>query len=328
MLFFIVFTLFGVILLALFLWNKSVTPSVFELRGSHVLVTGGSSGIGKEVAIEAVKRGANVTLLARNEVKLREAKEVIETFIQDATKQKVFFVSVDVSKEYEPVEMAIQKAVAELGPVDMLVNSAGISHPGEFDVLTVDQFRNMMDVNYFGSIFATRAVIPEMKKRQLGRVVFLSSQAGQVGLFGFTGYSATKFALRGLAEALQMEVKPYNIHICIAFPPDTDTPGLHEENKTKPMETKLICETSGVFEANHVARIILNDAVKGSFQSFLGIDGWLLSSLASGMSPVTSVLDAMFQVLTMGLFRAVSLVYLAHFDRVVARCYRDKRRQT
>jgi len=64
----------------------------------------------------------------------------------------------------------------------------------------------MMDVNYFGSIFATRAVIPEMKKRQLGRVVFLSSQAGQVGLFGFTGYSATKFALRGLAEALQMEV--------------------------------------------------------------------------------------------------------------------------
>jgi len=64
----------------------------------------------------------------------------------------------------------------------------------------------MMDLNYFGSIFATRAVIPEMKTRQQGRIVFLSSQAGQIGLFGFTGYSATKFALRGLAEGLQMEV--------------------------------------------------------------------------------------------------------------------------
>jgi len=67
-------------------------------------------------------------------------------------------------------------------------------------------FQIMMDVNYFGSVFATRAVIAEMKARQQGRVVFISSQAGQLGLFGFTGYSAAKFALRGLAEALQMEV--------------------------------------------------------------------------------------------------------------------------
>lgn len=83
----------------------------------------------------------------------------------------------------------------------------------------------MMDVNYFGSIFATRAVIPEMKVRRHGRVVFVSSQAGQVGLYGFTAYSATKFALRGLAEALQMEVclfaKPIlltykNSHVAIA----------------------------------------------------------------------------------------------------------------
>jgi len=67
-------------------------------------------------------------------------------------------------------------------------------------------FQNMMDLNYFGSVFATRAVIEEMKSRRHGRIVFLSSQAGQMGLYGFTGYSATKFALRGLAEALQMEV--------------------------------------------------------------------------------------------------------------------------
>jgi len=70
-------------------------------------------------------------------------------------------------------------------------------------------FQNMMDINYFGSVFATRAVIAEMKKRHQGRVVFLSSQAGQLGLYGFSGYSATKFALRGLAEGLQMEVSHF-----------------------------------------------------------------------------------------------------------------------
>jgi len=75
--------------------------------------------------------------------------------------------------------------------------------------VVVHNFQNMMDLNYFGSIFTTRAVIAEMKKRRHGRVVFLSSQAGQMGLYGFTGYSATKFALRGLAEALQMEVSQF-----------------------------------------------------------------------------------------------------------------------
>lgn len=67
-------------------------------------------------------------------------------------------------------------------------------------------FQTMMDVNYFGSVFATRAVVADMKARRQGRMVFISSQAGQLGLFGFTAYCATKFALRGLAEALQMEV--------------------------------------------------------------------------------------------------------------------------
>jgi len=75
-----------------------------------------------------------------------------------------------------------------------------------FHYIIMHNFQTMMDVNYFGSIFATRAVIGEMKTRRQGRIVFFSSQGGQMGVFGFTGYSAAKFALRGLAEALQMEV--------------------------------------------------------------------------------------------------------------------------
>lgn len=130
-----------------------------------------------------------------------------------------------------------------------------------------------MEVNYLGSVYPTRAVITTMKERRMGRIMFVSSQAGQIGLFGYTPYSPSKFALRGLAESLQMEVsvwsliteypdanrlfvhnhfvlispmlkdwpslnvplqiKPYNIYVTVAYPPDTDTPGLAEENKTK-----------------------------------------------------------------------------------------------
>ena len=127
----------------------------------------------------------------------------------------------------------------------------------------------MMDLNYFGSIFATRAVITEMKARRQGRVVFVSSQAGQVGLFGFTGYSATKFAVRGLAEALQMEVCICKTNTTVIYENDShvapweahaSNPGLAEsqelprsaEGKTGGPQTGLVADLAAIplFESN------------------------------------------------------------------------------
>ncbi|RXM93783.1 3-ketodihydrosphingosine reductase [Acipenser ruthenus] len=173
-------------------------------------VTGGSSGIGKCIAIECYKQGAFITLVARDESKLLQAKKEIE---KHANNDK--------------------QAQEKLGPVDMLVNCAGITVAAKFEEVKVDCFKRLMEVNYLGSVYPTRAVIPTMKERRMGRIVFVSSQAGQLGLFGYTAYSPSKFALRGLAESLQMEIKPYNIYVTVAYPPDTDTPGLAEENKTK-----------------------------------------------------------------------------------------------
>lgn len=90
-----------------------------------------------------------------------------------------------------------------------------------------------MRVNYIGGVYCTKSVVETMKNRKFGRIVFVSSQAGQIGIYGYTAYSATKFALRGLAEALQMELKPYNIYVTVSYPPDTDTPGFKEELKDK-----------------------------------------------------------------------------------------------
>ncbi|CAB1317440.1 unnamed protein product [Coregonus sp. 'balchen'] len=121
-----------------------------------------------------------------------------------------------------------------------------------------------------------------------------------------------------LYSSLQM--KPYNIYVTIAYPPDTDTPGLAEENRTKPLETRLISETSGVTQPEQVAKIVVKDAVQGNFNSSVGPDGYMLSALTCGMSPVTSITEGLQQIVTMGLFRTIALFYLGSFDSIVRRC--------
>nr|XP_020761252.1 3-ketodihydrosphingosine reductase [Odocoileus virginianus texanus] len=286
-------------------------------------VTGGSSGIGKCIAIECYKQGAFITLVARNEDKLLQAKKEIEKHsIND--KQVVLCISVDVSQDYSQVENVIKQAQEKLGPVDMLVNCAGMSLAGKFEDLEVSTFERLMSVNYLGSVYPSRAVIATMKERRVGRVVFVSSQAGQLGLFGYTAYSSSKFAIRGLAEALQMEVKPYNVYVTVAYPPDTDTPGFAKENQTKPLETRLISETTSVCKPEQVAKQIVKDAIQGNFSSSIGSDGYMLSSLTCGMAPVTSITEGLQQVVTMGLFRTIALFYLGSFDSIVRRCMMQK----
>lgn len=129
-----------------------------------------------------------------------------------------------------------------------------------------------MKTNYLGSVYCTRAVVGSMKKRSFGRIVFVSSQAGQIGIFGYTAYSASKFALRGLAEALQMELRPYNVHITVSYPPDTDTPGLQEENLTKIEETRLISESSGLYKSEDVAKNIIHSVKVVKFLKLIVIN--------------------------------------------------------
>lgn len=312
------------ILIILFALSKLLSAKKIKLKGAHVLITGGSSGIGKALAIEAVKNGANVTIMARNEKKLEDAKEEIESHIKDKDAQKVFSTSVDITKSAEMVKEAVKKAENNLGPVTILINNAGSAVAGNFEDTSSEQFQRMMDLNFLGGVNVTKAALKGMKDNNAGRIVFISSQAGQVGVFGYTAYSASKFALRGFAESLQMEVKPYNIYVTMAFPPDTDTPGLAEENKSKPRETLLISDTVGLFSPSDVAKSVFKDAVNGKFLSYVGMDGWLLCNLSSGMSPATSILDLLQQIFTMGLFRFVCQFYLLHFDRIIKKCKEEK----
>ncbi|XP_041455506.1 3-ketodihydrosphingosine reductase-like [Lytechinus variegatus] len=320
----ITISLFVGFLFLIYVLSPLITPKRMKLNKAHVVITGGSSGIGKAVAMEVLRQGASVTLLARNQERLKQAKLDLEKYIIDKGHQKILCISVDLAKDYGSVEQAIAESVEVMGPCDMLINSAGKSSALAFEELEISEFKKDMEVNYLGSVYATRAVLPYMKKQSHGRIVFISSQAGQLGLYGYSSYSGSKFALRGFAEALQMEVKPYDIYVTLNFPPDTDTPMLQAELETQPEETRLISETSGLYAAQDVARIIVQDSLNAVFLSYVGMDGYMLSILTCGMSPVTSMMVGVQQVAFMGLFRVISHLYLGSFDRIIKRCKEER----
>merc|ERR1711871_195975 len=129
---------------------------------------------------------------------------------------------------------------------------------------------------------------------------------------------ASKWALRGLAESLQMELKPYNVLVSVVYPPDTDTPGYELEMKSKPFLTKKLSESGSVFKAEEVARDIVNYSNKGYFGISTGLDGWLLKQLHPGMSPVNVFWEVLQQIAFAPLARAISIFYLKVWD---AECF-------
>lgn len=152
-------------------------------------------------------------------------------------------------------------------------------------------------MNVLGSVHSTKAVLPAMLKRRQGAIVFISSQAGQLGLYGYSAYSTTKYGLRGLAETLQMELRPHNVHVSISFPPDTDTPQLQAEVKQRNSIVSELASFGAVFQAEQIAKEVWSGAERGTFQITHGLDGFLLGTTTAGLSPTHSIWDALLQVI-------------------------------
>ncbi|KAG0713584.1 3-ketodihydrosphingosine reductase [Chionoecetes opilio] len=315
-------------LLMRLLWSHFSAGKQQQLNGKHVLVTGGSSGIGLSVAREAASRGAKVTLVARNVDRLLEAKRAVEGVcakLEGEGSSKVQFFSVDLAGRREHIASAIKEAEASMGPVYMLVNCAGFARAQVFEDIPQSLVKELLDVNLMGSFTVTQEVVRSMKQQgKGGAVVFTSSQGGLVGLYGFTAYSAAKAAVVKLAEALHMEVKPHGITVTVCYPPDTQTPGFQEENKTKPIETRLISEAAGLFTSEQVAKKLVEDALQGKFTSTVGFEGFMLTTLCAGMGPISDSLSLLAQVFLSGIFRLISAFYLWSFSNIIKREHRKK----
>ncbi|MCB1038135.1 MAG: SDR family oxidoreductase [Acidimicrobiales bacterium] len=221
-----------------------------QWKGAHVVVTGGSSGIGEAFADLAAGRGARLTLLARGAERLGQVAGRLE-----AAGAEAVGVPCDVS-DRGAVELALAGAELERGPIDALVCSAGITLPGRFLEADDETFRSMIEVDYYGTLWPIRAVAPSMADRGTGSIVGVSSAAGLVGVYGYSAYGAAKFAVRGLLESLRTELKPLGVHVGCCYPPDVDTPMLAAEEEFKPAETKAIAGTIKALPAARVAEAI------------------------------------------------------------------------
>lgn len=295
-------------------------PVKVPIKGRHVFITGGSSGIGLALAHQAASEGARVSILARNQDKLEEAQHSIRL----STGLDVAIFSADVQDF-----IAVQKAVKEAGPVDVLICNQGVFVPQELETQELEEIRFMIDVNLMGCFRLIKAALPGMKNRKDGlpaSIALMSSQAGQVGIYGYTAYSASKFGLRGLGEALQQEVISDNIHVSLIFPPDTETPGLLEESKKRPGLTSIIAASSGAMKADEVAKKALNGIKSGSFIVPCNFEGQLLSIATAGLSPQRSSLMAFVEVFTAGILRIAALCFQWNWYGSIANWHTQKKR--
>lgn len=255
---------------------------MIEVR--HALITGGSSGIGKATAKLLARQGADTSIVARTPERLEEARREIEA-VRRRPDQQVIAIAADVTQRSQ-VEKAIRTAIEQAGPIDLLLTSAGMAHPGHFRELPLEVFEQSMTTNYFGALYAVKAAVEVMEAQRRGQIVLISSGVGLLGIYGYTAYSPTKFALRGLAETLRGELKGSNISVSIVYPPDTDTPQLEQENRTKPEATRRITGTAGVWSPEDVGRVILRGIRKKAFVIAPGFEMKVLARFHSLLAPV------------------------------------------
>lgn len=179
---------------------------------SVVVLTGGSSGIGREIAYQLCAQKAQLVLAARDPV-------LLDAVVAECTKRgaKAIGVPTDVSVEARCKEL-IERTIAEFGRIDMLINNAGISMRSRFDELGgVEPIERLMRINYFGSVYCTHYALPYLKKSR-GRIVAIASLAGKTGVPTLSGYSASKHAMIGFFEALRIELERDGVTVTIVCP--------------------------------------------------------------------------------------------------------------
>lgn len=243
-----------------------------EFNNKTVFITGGSQGIGLATAKLLASKGASIAIFARRKAVLDDALKLIED-VRTSPGQKLSAYSMDVSSEKE-VSQVLGQAVSDMGTPDVLINCAGRARPGRFEDISYAQFDETLKVDLYGTWNTCSYLVPLMKKRG-GYIVNTSSIVGFVGVFGYTDYAAAKFGVMGLSETLRSELKSCKIAVSVLCPPDTDTPGFKEENKTKPPETIAVSATANIMKPEAVAKALVKGMAKEEFVIIPNADGKL-----------------------------------------------------
>ncbi len=230
------------------------------LRGKKIMITGGSSGLGLALA-KRLAADNEIALVARDSAKLQHAADALKREVPGA---RVEVYSVDVGSADAATDL--MAAVTRMGGLDVLINSAGILREGYFEAISERDFQDTMQINFFGTVNAIRAVLPSIKQSR-GRIVNIASIAGLTGVFGYSAYCSSKFALMGLSESLQFELEPHGVRVQVACPPEFASPMVDALDQNRTPENRAHATTIPRLSIDQCADSVLEGIVKN--QAFI-----------------------------------------------------------
>jgi short-subunit dehydrogenase len=184
----------------------------YDLKGKVVLITGGSRGLGLELARQFARKGASIAICSRTTSQLSNAKIELEKMGAN-----VMALPVDITKNDE-VKLWIRDVINHFGRVDVLVNNAGTIQVGPQDAMNLEDYKTAMDTNFWSALYTMHACLPHFSMQGGGRILNITSIGGKVAVPHLLPYSASKFALVGLSEGMHAELKKENIHVTTVVP--------------------------------------------------------------------------------------------------------------
>lgn len=249
--------------------------------GTTVVVTGGSSGIGLACARAYARLGSNVVIMARTVSRIESARVELESLSRDGA--RILGYSVDLS-DRDATDAAFAELEAEGLFPDLLINSAGVINSGEFTAMTPDFFSDNFDHGFWTVVNPCRAVARTMVDRGHGYIANVSSVAGFLGVYGYTGYASAKFATMGFTESLRCEMVADGVGVSVICPPDTDTPAYTREKSMRTHETEVIAGTIKAVAPDVIADAVVKGVAHGRYLVIPGFSSKLFFRL-KGLVP-------------------------------------------
>ncbi|GLJ08857.1 hypothetical protein SUGI_0097200 [Cryptomeria japonica] len=309
---------------------KTSSAWLQSLDGKHLLITGGSSGIGLAIAKKALSEGAFVTLVGRSSTKLEKAEEDL---VKDgAAKHKILTKVADVGV-YETLAKAIKESF-EWRAVDVLVCNAAMSKIVVMDESRIEDLHAIIQTNLTGTVNTLHVGIPLMKQRSAQThmsIVLVNSLATLYPYYGNNVYRATKYGLKGLGEALKLELMPYNIRISISFPGFVETPMLDDCGLEDDKDTFQIIKDSSFYDRSQaetpedVAKYTLEGTKNGAFLVTSQFTGLALSTLSRGSMPADSLGRALVELILFIPLRLFSFMAAYYIYYVIEHRSKKKR---
>lgn len=237
-----------------------------DLKKAVVVITGAANGLGRALSVEFYRRGCHLALIDIDEPALQSFKSKHEI-----TGQTVSVHMADVG-DSRAIDAASKKIIETHGRVDVLVNNAGISISQPFEMMQLNDFRKLFEVNFWGTVYCTKYLLPEIKKQKDGRVVNIVSDFALMGFPGKSAYASSKSAIMGFTNSLKTELQGTGVGMCLVIPPPMATNivqnGLHISDHKKTKESEFLMAKGMPIEK--VTGKIVNQVVKGKYRILIG----------------------------------------------------------